>query len=79
MYQKTKMLTMHKALNPTDDINRWYIVRSHNVYREYHGEQERGTDSKSKKLSWGKNPESDLPVKCAITITIRNSDDATQS
>ena len=31
------------------------------------------------KLSWGKNPKSDLPGRCAITITICDGDDATKS
>ena len=32
-----------------------------------------------KKLSRGENPERDLPGRCAITITICNSDDTTES
>ena len=32
-----------------------------------------------KKFSWGKDPERYIPERCTITITICNSDDATQS
>ena len=32
-----------------------------------------------KKLSWGENPESDFPGRCAITIILYNNDDAHQS
>ena len=38
---------------------------------------ESGIDSRRKKLSWGKNPDRYIPGRCAITITIRNSDSAT--
>ena len=37
------------------------------------------TDSMKKKLNWGENSERDLPGEGAITITICNSEDATQS
>ena len=62
-----------------DSQNVYDIRRSHNVYREYHEQLERGTDSRRKKLSRGENPERDLPGKCAITFTIFNSNDATES
>ena len=35
--------------------------------------------AKGKKLNWDENPERNMPGRCAITITICNSDDATQS
>ena len=36
-------------------------------------------DNRRKMLSWGENPERGLPGMYAITITICNSDDATES
>ena len=55
------------------------IQRSHKVYRKYHGKQDSGTDSRKKKLGWGENPERNFPERCAITITICNSNDVTES
>ena len=40
---------------------------------------ESGAGSKKKNLSRGENQERNLPGRCAITITICNSDDATES
>ena len=56
-----------------------YIQLSHKVYWEYHEKLENGTESKSKKLSWGKNPERNFSGRCAIAIIICNSNDTTQS
>ena len=53
--------------------------QSHKVYRKYHGKLESRTDKRRKKLSWGENPEWDLPGRCTITITICNNGDATES
>ena len=53
--------------------------RSYKVYRKYHGKLESQNDSKRKKLNRGENLERDLPGRCALTITICNWDDATQS
>ena len=55
------------------------IQRSHKVYRELHGKLESGNDSRRKKLCLGENPERNVPGICVITITICNSDDATES
>ena len=35
-------------------------------------------DSKREKLSWSEDPKRYIPKRCTITMTIRNSDDATQ-
>ena len=40
---------------------------------------ESGTDSWRKKISWSQNPESYLPVWCAITITICDCNYSMQS
>ena len=37
-----------------------------------------GIDSQREKLSWSKDQERFIPGRCTITITICNSDDATQ-
>ena len=52
--------------------------RRHKVYRENHEKLASGIDSQRKKFSWGKNPERYIPWVCIITITVYNSDDATQ-
>ena len=49
------------------------IRRGPEVYRKYHRRLENRTESRRKKLNWSENP------KRNITITISNSDDATQS
>ena len=49
------------------------ILRSHKVYREYYGKLESGTDSRKKELN------RDLSGRCAVTVIICNSDDATES
>ena len=71
-YSQTKM-DNRLSLNIQD------IRRSHKVYREYHGKLESRTDNRWKKLGSSENPESDLPGRCVINITICNSNDATQS
>ena len=55
-----------------------YIWLSHKVYPEYQGKLEQETDSRTENLSWGENPERDLPGRCTITITICNSKDASE-
>ena len=55
------------------------IWRSHKVYRENHGKLEKGIDHRRKKFIRSKIPERYLPGRCAITITICNIDEATQS
>ena len=56
------------------------IRRCHKVYRECHGKLESATgNKKNKNLTEVKNPDRDLPGRCTITITICNSDGATQS
>ena len=59
--------------------NSQIIIISHTVYREDHRNLESGIDSRRKKLNRRKDPVRHIPGKCIITITIRNSDDATQS
>ena len=54
------------------------IQQSHKAYQGNHERLGSGTDSKKKKLSWGENPEKYLPGRCAITIIICNSNDATE-
>ena len=54
------------------------IQRSHKVYREKHGELERGIDNRKKKFNWGGKPDRYIPGRYAITITINNSCLATQ-
>ena len=59
-------------------LKMYKISVSHKVYQKYHGKLENWTDSRWKKLNWGENLVKDLPGRCAITITIHNSNDATQ-
>ena len=47
--------------------------------RRNHEKLESGIDSRRKKLSWSENPEWYIPGRCAITITISDNEDATQS
>ena len=54
------------------------IWRSHKVYRGNHEKLESGIDSYRKNIRWGEDPEGYIPGRCTITITICNSDDATQ-
>ena len=54
------------------------IRQSHKVYRGNQKKLEGGIDSRRKRISWGKNPERNLPGRCNITITICNSDDTTE-
>ena len=54
------------------------IRRSGKVYREYHGTLASGIDSRKKKHSRNENPERYITGRCAITIIICNSDDATK-
>ena len=56
-----------------------YFRRSNKVYWKYQGKLERGTDSRKKKLTWGENPERDLPGRCTNTITVCSNDNASQS
>ena len=51
----------------------------HKVYRKYHVQLESRTDSRRKKLNSGENSARILPGRYAITITISNCDNATQS
>ena len=39
---------------------------------------ESGADCRRKKLCWNKDPKRDFPRRCAITLTIHNSHDATE-
>ena len=52
---------------------------NNNNNRKHHWKLESWTDSRRKKLNLLKNSEKDLPGRCAIIITICNSNDATQS
>ena len=52
---------------------------SKEIYQKSHEKLESRTDSRRKKLNCGENPERYLPGRCAITITICNNDNATQS
>ena len=49
------------------------------VYQEYHENWRVELAAGEKKLCGGKNPDMNLPRRCAITITICNCDDAPQS
>ena len=51
---------------------------SHEHYRENHENLESRIDSKREKLGWSEDPKGYIPGRCTITITICNSDDATQ-
>ena len=46
------------------------IHSSHRIYQENHGNLEIGIDSRRKNLSYGKNIDSYIPGRCAITIII---------
>ena len=50
---------------------------SNEVHQRNHEKLESWTDSRRKKFHWSKNPERYIPGKCAISITICNSNDAT--
>ena len=54
------------------------IWRSNKVHQVKNEKLETWTNSRRKKLSWGENPERNPPGRCAITITICDSDDATE-
>ena len=45
------------------------ILRNHKVYQKYDRKLESRTESLRKKRNRGENPESDLPRRCAVTIT----------
>ena len=53
------------------------INRSHKLYRENHGNLESRLDNKRKKLSWSKDPKKYISMRCTVTVTIHNCDDAT--
>ena len=53
------------------------ITWSHKLHRKDHANLESGTDSRRKNLGWNKNPKRDFPKRCAVTLTIHNSHDAT--
>ena len=79
-----KILPMIKMINPAKlDKRRSQNVPdirgSFKVYRENHEKLESQTHSWSKKISWGENPERNLPGRCVMTIMICNSDDVSQS
>ena len=48
-------------------------------HRRNHKKLVSGINSRKKKFTWDENPERYIPGRCTITITIGNSDDATQS
>ena len=50
------------------------IKRSHTFYENLKS----GIDSRREKLSWSKDPKNYIPGRCTLTITIFNSNDATQ-
>ena len=54
------------------------IRRSRKVFREYHGKFESWIDYRKKKIIWGKNLARVLPGRCSITISIFNSNAATE-
>ena len=66
-------------LDNTMSLNVQDIRLSHKVYRENHEKLESWTVSRRKKLSWGENPERNLPGRCTVNITIYNSDDTIES
>ena len=69
----TKHLQTYKLFQNVQNIG-W----SHKLYRENHGNQESRIDSRRKKLTWSKDPESYIPGRCTINIIICKSDDATK-
>ena len=62
-----------------DCLKLYKISSEVKVYRENHEKLESGIDCKMKNLNWGENSERYLPGRCTITITICDSDDATES
>ena len=59
--------------------NREDIRLSHKDYRENHEKLESVIDMGKKKFSTGENPERYIPGRQTFTISIYNSNDATQS
>ena len=48
------------------------------LYREDHENMESEIHKRREKISWNENPKRYIPVRYTITITIYDSDDATQ-
>ena len=67
MVLQSEIINCLKMYETSDEVN-----------RENYEKLDSGTDGRRKKLSWGEHSERYLPGRCAITITICDSDDATQ-
>ena len=66
-----------KKLNYRVSQNELDIRWSHKVYQEYYENLGNWTKSRRKKFKWTENLVRNLPVRFAITITLRNSDHVT--
>ena len=91
---ESKMRRKNLAMTCIDyEKDIWYVPRkldnklpqnvqnigwSHKLRRENHENLQSGIDSRREKLSWNEYLKRYLPRRCTITITIYNSDDATQ-